>query len=130
MYIGDWSACSATCGGGTQSRAQSCVYSDNTTAEGKCLGHAENETRSCNENPCREYWQRNQFMYASYHGIYFVTPPHVYRHARIYNYRFEGIGNTLLYEHMIYMWYLEHLIVPSKYGLDTIPGIDSKVIVL
>ena len=53
-YVNDWSACSVTCGGGTQTRTQSCVNSDNTEAEDQCSGKAEIEFRDCSDVPCRK----------------------------------------------------------------------------
>ena len=55
MYVTEWSTCSATCGGGIQTRTQSCVYSDNTTADGLCSGSAINETEDCNTIQCRKF---------------------------------------------------------------------------
>ena len=54
MYVTEWGTCSATCGGGIQTRTQSCVYSDNTTADGLCSGFATTETQDCNTIQCRE----------------------------------------------------------------------------
>ena len=53
-FVKEWSKCSATCGGGEQTRTQSCVYSDNIDAEGQCTGNAGSESRSCNINVCRK----------------------------------------------------------------------------
>ena len=73
MYVTEWSTCSATCGGGRQTRIQSCVYSDNITADGLCSGSATNETQNCNTIQCRKlllgigmglgYW--------GYYGLWF-----------------------------------------------------------
>ena len=55
-YINEWSPCTATCFGGTQTRTQSCVHLDNTTAsDGQCEGSALSEVRACNEVSCRKY---------------------------------------------------------------------------
>ena len=43
---GDWSACSAVCGGGTQTRTKTC-----TNPELDCLGRG-TDTRNCNPYPC------------------------------------------------------------------------------
>ena len=53
-FVNDWSECNATCGGGTQTRTKSCVYADNTLAEGQCTGNVESESKDCNEVPCRK----------------------------------------------------------------------------
>ena len=55
-YVHEWSECSATCGDGTQTRTQSCVYADNTTADGQCSGNAQSESRPCLVSPCRKYY--------------------------------------------------------------------------
>ena len=61
-YVNKWSVCSATCDVGTQTRTQSCVYSDNTAAEGQCPGKAESESRKCNVDPCRKLFLENRLF--------------------------------------------------------------------
>ena len=46
--FGDWSPCSAECGGGTQTRVRSCNSLDPAA---ECLGDAE-ETQQCNTHTC------------------------------------------------------------------------------
>ena len=53
-YVKGWSICSATCGGGVQTRIQSCVYADNATADGLCSDSAVTETQDCNTLKCRK----------------------------------------------------------------------------
>ena len=53
-YVNEWSECNVTCGGGVQIRAQSCVNSDNTEAEGQCSGNVKSESKDCNVDPCRK----------------------------------------------------------------------------
>ena len=53
-YVGEWSECSATCGGGTQTGTQSCVNSDNIEAKGECSGVPVSKSQDCNDNPCRK----------------------------------------------------------------------------
>ena len=52
--FGDWSDCSAACGGGSQNRTRSC--SDPAPANGgsNCVGDAE-ESKECNDQPCEPY---------------------------------------------------------------------------
>jgi len=55
--IGQWSTCSATCNGGTQSTTVTCR--DSTTgidlAADQCVGSAPSSTRSCNTQACPSY---------------------------------------------------------------------------
>lgn len=46
---GGWSACSASCGGGRQTRSVSCV---GASCGGSCSGSAPASSRSCNTQPC------------------------------------------------------------------------------
>ena len=56
-YVNDFGECTTTCGGGKQTRTQSCVYSDNATAQGQCSGDAGSESRGCNVEPCRKLFR-------------------------------------------------------------------------
>ena len=47
----DWSECSATCGGGTQSRYRTCTNPAPAYGGADCSGPA-SETRTCAENEC------------------------------------------------------------------------------
>jgi len=51
--FGDWSECSATCGGGTQTRERSCNNPSPANGGADCVGEAE-ESRECNSDPCGE----------------------------------------------------------------------------
>lgn len=60
--LGDWTACSATCGGGIQRRLPLC-YEENkdVVEEENCWSNANNEppdekVRVCNEDPCPAHW--------------------------------------------------------------------------
>lgn len=50
---GDWSTCSKSCGGGTQTRSVSCQRDDGQFVAGSfCTGTQPASTRSCNTAPC------------------------------------------------------------------------------
>lgn len=60
--LGDWAACSATCGGGIQQRLPIC-YKENkgVVDEEHCWSNAEEDrpnkkVRICNEDPCPAHW--------------------------------------------------------------------------
>ena len=48
---GDWSECSAACGGGTQTRSRTCTNLAPTDEGVECEGDAEQE-QACNTDPC------------------------------------------------------------------------------
>lgn len=51
--IGDWSNCSATCGGGDRNRSVICKYKDGTTAtDDKCSTPKPTTQEACNTNTC------------------------------------------------------------------------------
>lgn len=60
--LGDWSACTATCGGGIQLRLPVCFESSKGIVDSEyCWDSAENElptkkTRICNDVPCPAHW--------------------------------------------------------------------------
>lgn len=60
--LGDWSACSATCGGGVQQRLPICYDSTKGIVDDDyCWESAENELpnkkhRICNDVPCPAHW--------------------------------------------------------------------------
>ena len=58
MYgeFGDWSECSAECGGGTQTRSRRCNNPAPKNGGADCEGKSE-EMRACNTNPCPGYYQ-------------------------------------------------------------------------
>lgn len=52
-HAGDWSSCSAACGGGTRTRAVQCVDSmGGVAASGLCAGASPPTSESCNDQPC------------------------------------------------------------------------------
>lgn len=51
---GDWDACSAVCGGGTQTRTVQCLDEDGNAAS-NCEGAAPISTRTCNDTPCGQW---------------------------------------------------------------------------
>lgn len=60
--LGDWAACSATCGGGKQRRISTCFQADKGTVDDEnCWSNANNTrpsemTRMCNKEPCPAHW--------------------------------------------------------------------------
>jgi len=52
---GSWSACSASCGGGTQTRSASCVRSDGATVSNSYCG-TPTTSQSCNTQACSFSW--------------------------------------------------------------------------
>ena len=52
--FGDWSECSAECGGGTQTRTRNCTNPAPARGGADCVGEGE-ETRECNTNECEPY---------------------------------------------------------------------------
>lgn len=51
--IGAWSACSANCGGGTQSRVVTCVRNDGKTVEDFLCGSKPDTSQVCNTQACQ-----------------------------------------------------------------------------
>ena len=49
--FGDWSACSASCGDGTQTRTRTCANPAPANGGADCVGPA-SETRACKERDC------------------------------------------------------------------------------
>lgn len=60
--LGDWTACSRTCGGGFQHRVPICIQLNRGLVdEENCWSNAEDErpnekSRICNEDPCHAHW--------------------------------------------------------------------------
>ena len=52
--FGDWSECSAECGGGTQTRTRTCTDPAPVRGGADCVGEGE-ETRECNTEECEPY---------------------------------------------------------------------------
>ena len=54
-YTGDWSYCSAECGGGTQTRTVYCKRSDNVQVDDSfCSGTKPSSQQSCNTQECAD----------------------------------------------------------------------------
>ena len=49
--FGDWSECSAECGGGTQTRNRTCTNPAPANGGADCVGEA-TESQNCNTQPC------------------------------------------------------------------------------
>ena len=49
--LGEWSVCSAECGGGSQIRSKTCTNPSPTNGGKECEGEDE-ELRTCNPDPC------------------------------------------------------------------------------
>ncbi|KJE93909.1 thrombospondin [Capsaspora owczarzaki ATCC 30864] len=60
---GSWSACSPSCGAGTQTRTVTCVNSASTTvSDSLCTGTKPATSQSCNNGACGSYaWQQSGF---------------------------------------------------------------------
>lgn len=60
--MGDWTACSRTCGGGFQHRVPICIQQNRGLVdEENCWSNAEDDrpnekSRVCNEDPCHAHW--------------------------------------------------------------------------
>ncbi|XP_063695438.1 SCO-spondin-like [Bolinopsis microptera] len=52
--FGEWSVCSADCGGGSQSRSKTCTNPSPANGGQECEGENE-ETRTCNPEPCHGF---------------------------------------------------------------------------
>ena len=52
--FGDWSDCSAACGGGSKRRTRSCSNPAPANGGSNCIGDSE-ETKECNDQPCELY---------------------------------------------------------------------------
>ena len=52
--FGDWSVCSAECGGGTQTRTRTCTNPAPAHGGADCVGDS-SETRECNTQACPGY---------------------------------------------------------------------------
>lgn len=52
--FGNWSDCSAACGGGSQKRTRSCSNPTPANGGSNCVGDAE-ESKECNDQPCEPY---------------------------------------------------------------------------
>ena len=52
--FGDWSECSAECGGGTQTRTRTCTNPAPANGGADCEGDS-TETRDCNTDKCEGY---------------------------------------------------------------------------
>ena len=51
--FGNWSECSVTCGGGVKERSRTCTNPPPSNGGNDCVGDNE-ETKSCNTEPCEE----------------------------------------------------------------------------
>lgn len=56
--FGDWSECSATCGGGTQTRTRSCTNPAPAHGGADCLGES-SQSQACNTGGCPGYCEGN-----------------------------------------------------------------------
>jgi hypothetical protein len=64
---GSWGSCSASCGGGTQTRSATCLRSDGAAMDGSYCGAVGPTSQSCNTAACSYTWQQtgNQCTYNS-----------------------------------------------------------------
>lgn len=74
---GEWSECSADCGGGTQTRTRTC-----TPANGgaECDGQANPESQPCNIQPCGDGWFHTSFSASpTASGLYWHRSEQTYK---------------------------------------------------
>lgn len=55
---GSWGSCSASCGGGTQTRSATCLRSDGAAMDGSYCGAVGPTSQSCNTAACSYTWQQ------------------------------------------------------------------------
>ena len=60
----DWSDCSASCGGGDQSRSRTCDYPSPLYGGKDCTedGSTNSESKRCNENDCQSKNDRTNYV--------------------------------------------------------------------
>ena len=58
---GAWQSCNATCGNGTQIRAEECVNPDFTDVS--CEGEPDIDLKTCNEGQCRKAFENDFYSY-------------------------------------------------------------------
>ena len=63
--FGEWSECSAECGGGVQTRTRACNNPAPQQGGADCVGDA-TETRACNSDPCGQGQENSNFHSHSY----------------------------------------------------------------
>ena len=93
----DWSECSATCGGGTQTRTRTCINPVPAYGGSDCQGES-TETQDCSNRPCPSEF----LLDASYHNISINSASYEYIRIKLtqnFNYfmscYFDNIHNNL-----------------------------------
>ena len=64
-----WSVCTRTCGGGVQGRSRSCTNPPPAFGGAQCTGVNE-QTRSCNEEPCPGNEMTIQSIFNNFENVY------------------------------------------------------------
>ena len=67
--FGDWSECSAECGGGTQTRTRTCTNPAPENGGADCVEDC-SETRECNEQGCSGK-KKNRGVFTFHNSIYY-----------------------------------------------------------
>ena len=91
---GDWSSCSVSCGGGTQTRSRTCSNPSATYGGSDCSGST-SDSQSCNTDNCGPYEYNtngNKIYSENSYGYW-------------YKYEYDSNGNNIYYETSDGYWF-------------------------